>query len=317
MYSGKLALIEKDISEVNESIKRNKTLQLKYPTKDGVKVNYKALMFVHDQLMEKRQYLLNKLEIESLEIVFESDLIQYNLIPAGLIGPFLDRFQKLINYIVRSIMDGKDETGKVSNEIINASLYKVSTFNPGSFKITLISDPSLSEQTTFTKTTAKTALDHVTKLMRCEDNLQLIREEQNVLGLAPILKYKDLIQTIYMNNADITLNDYVDDNQFQSEKITSDMAKKIYDVLSNSENEDPDKKTYEGTLVAVDVDKYEFGFVIAGDPEERIDGKFRKDIKRTVKSHLEDYCEARFERSKKYDELKDEYKYSWELLGFK
>lgn len=315
MYSEKLTLIEENISEVNKSIKRNKILQLKYPTKDGIKVNYNALMYVHDQLMEKREKLLHKLEIEAIEIVFESESIQYSLIPAGFIGSFLDRFQKLINYIVRSIIDGKDASGRVSHEIINASLYKVSSFDSGSFKITLISDPSLSAQTTFTDTTAKNALDKVNELMRCEDNLELIKEQQNILGLAPILKYKDFIQTIYMNKTDVTFNDFTR-KQVQSEKITSDMAKRIFDVLSNSEEEDPDKKTYEGTLVAVDVDKYEFGFVIAGDPEERIDGRFSKDIKRSVKSHLEDYCEAIFERSKKYDELRDEYRYSWELLGF-
>lgn len=315
MYSEKLALIEKDISEVNESIKRNKTLQLKYPTKEGVKVNYNALMFVHDQLMEKRQYILNKLEIESLEVVFESELIQYNLIPAGLIGPFLDRFQKLINYIVRSIMEGSDATGRVSMDVVNASTYKVSSFDPGSFKITLISDPSLSEQTTFTNTTAKQALDKVTDLMKCEDDLRLIRKQQEVLGLAPILKYKDFIQTIYLNQADVTFNDFTS-NQVQSEKISSEMAKRIYDVLNSSEDEEPDKKTYEGTLVAVDVDRYEFGFVIAGDPEERIDGKFDSAIKSTVKSHLDQFTEAKFERSKKFDELKEEYRYSWDLLGF-
>jgi len=315
MYSEKLALIEKDILEVNKSIKRNKYLQLKYPDKDGVKVNYNTLIYVHDQLMEKRENLLHKLEIESIEVVFESDSIKYNLIPVALIGPFLDRFQKLINYVVRSIMEGRDATGRVSMDVINASTYKVSSFDPGSFKITLISDPSLSEQTTFSNTTAKRALDKVTDLMKCEDDLKLIREQQEVLGLAPILKYKDFLQTIYLNKADVTFNDFTS-REVQSEKISSEMAKRIYDVLNNSEDEEPDKKTYEGTLVAVDVDKYEFGFVIAGDPEERIDGKFNSNIKSTVKSHLDQFSEAKFERSKKYDELKDEYRYSWELLCF-
>ncbi|MGB9936765.1 MAG: hypothetical protein ACPK7O_03540 [Methanobacterium sp.] len=309
-----LESIEKEIMDTNKELEYNKTLQLKYPGKNGLKVNQHTLEYVHNQLLTKRENIIKNLELETVEIVLETE---HHSIPSRVLGRFLDSFQEVIIGIVRSIQEGKDATGRPTNKIIDLATYEVTTFSPGSFNVSLLSKASHAEQVTFGQTNAKDAIDQLNNLIECKDNIKLLKEKQDKLGTPAIQRYKNFMYTVYTNKASFTMYDFKDNENIRSAHITTKLAKQIHDIIEKTSEETPDDLSFYGELVAVDVDKYEFGFIIHdGDKEERIDGEFEKGIKKIVKGKLEQLCTPKFKRYKTYNEFSDDFKYTWELVGF-
>ena len=314
MNNKSLKLLEKEIKEVNSELEYNLELQQKYPEKEGIKVNQRTLEYVRNQLMERRDETIKSLKIQ-VELKLEGNEIKNNYVPARILGKIMSSFQATITIIVRYLLEGKDFEGSVTNEIRDKSTFAVSSFGPGSFRVFLVSYDTLSDQTAFGLNPSERALECLNILIGCEDNVQLIKEHQAKFGDNVIERYKNFMYSIYQNKTDVILNNYVK-KDIKREKISTDLAKRVYDAIRKTEDLQPDLKTFDGELIALDMIKLEFGFVIAGDPEERIDGKFRKEIKKAAKNNLEKFCTAKFERQKTYHEIKEDYTYKWELIGF-
>lgn len=309
-----LESIENEIMETNKELKYNRELQLKYPEKEGLKVNQSTLEQVHKHLLKKRENAIKNLELETVEISLKTE---NKLIGARILGRYLDSFQEVVIGIVRSLIDGKDAIGRAPDKIIDEATYEVTTFTPGSFKVSLLSKASHSEQATFGHTVARDAIDQLYLLLACEDNIEQIRGRQEKLGPLAIQKYKNFMRTVYKNKATFTISSFKESETVVSDEITTELAKKIHDVIEKSTEESIESLTFYGELVAVDIDKYEFGFIIHdGDKEDRINGEFNKNMKPLVKSKLEKMCTAIFDRNEVYNEISEDYKYKWELVGF-
>jgi len=305
-------MIEKEIKEVNEELEYNRRLQQKYPDKEGLKVNESTLKYVHNQLLERRERLAQKMKLEEFTITLEGEIIQSNRVPVTLLSRIMDRIQNLIFRIARSKKKGPAAKGEIPLKIKEAAMLDVTTFNPGSFKITLSNHIFSTGNSTLEPTLSKKSFDSLKELINCEDDIKKIQIQWESLGDSVIQEYKSLIRNIYVNKLNVTFQD----NE-NSKRISKELAKNVYDVLKKADTKKPDEMDYIGILRMVDLDKHKFGFTIFdGEKESRIDGKFSEDIKGTIKTHLDKSTKASFLRKRKYIEAKDDYIYTWELIGF-
>ena len=77
MKNKTLSLLESEISEVNKELEYNEKLQLKYPEKEGLKVNHRTMEYVRNQLLNRKdeKNLIQKLKLEEVIITLDGDPI--------------------------------------------------------------------------------------------------------------------------------------------------------------------------------------------------------------------------------------------------
>lgn len=308
MKNKTLALLESEINEVNKELEYNKKLQLKYPEREGLKVNYRTMEYVRNQLLERREKLAQRLKLEECTIILEGDPIQSNRITSTFLTKILSGWQNMIFRIARSKMEGPKTKGEISQEIKEASLFDVSAFSPGSFKIILSSHIYSSGNSTLEPTLGKEAFDSFTELIKCEDDINKIHVQWETLGDSVILEYKSLLGNIYSNKVNVTFQD-----EKTSKTISSELAQNVYNIIQNLDEIEPDTVRCTGILCMIDLDRNRFGFIRSDEEEKRIDGKFSEDMDVNV-NHLGKLTTAKFLRQRKYSRAKDDYKYTWLLV---
>ena len=135
------------------------------------------------------------------------------------------------------------------------------------------------------------------------------------MGIKTIIKYKNLLNTLYKNNSDITFYDKMRPQEFKPITISSPVAKKIYDVISKAE-EIPDKTlTYKGVLKGISFFSFTFEFLI-DESQEKIKGKFNKSLSSDVKNNFDKISIAKFRLASNWNEVTETEIKNWELLEF-
>ncbi len=264
--------------------------------------------YVRNQLLERRENLIQKLKLEEVIITLDGDPIQSHRITSTFLVKILKSWQNMIFRIARSKLEGPNTKGEIKEEIKEDSLFDVSAFSPSSFKIILSSHIYSSGKSTLKPTLGKESFDIFTELIKCGDDVNKIHLQWDNLGDSVILEYKSFLGNIYSNNVNITFQD-----KEKSQIISSELAQNVYNVIKDLDDKEPDNVEYPGILCMVDLDKNRFGFIRSDEGDKRIDGKFDEKMNITVKKHLDKLTNAKFLRERKYSKAKDDYKYTWIL----
>ena len=150
--------------------------------------------------------------------------------------------------------------------------------------------------------------------MNCEDHSEQIKQEIKSLGPRTIIRYKDLLNTIYKTKSNIKFYDSIKPPGFETKIITHDLAKRIIDIIVREEAIPPQEDSFSGTLKGLSLIKYRFQFVI--DSGEIIEGDFDPSLSDAVKNNLDKAAIARFKIRTKQNEMTEELDSDYILLGF-
>jgi len=301
-------MIQKELSYLQELIRENKELILTYPDDYALKLNLKSLMNREENILKELKLVYNRLQMETFDIVLNGGPITGNSIILSFFGKIASIFQEITTSITEFRVGHSKEP--LTQEILEQSSFNFIGVGSGSFRIILsTTQPAIEESLSMN------SLRSFNELLYCGENREKIKEQIEILGIKSIIKYKNLLNTLYKNNSDITFYDKMRPKEFKTVTISSSVAKKIYDVISKEE-EIPDKiYTYKGILKGISLFSFTFEFLI-DESQVKIKGIFNKNLSSDVKNNFDKICNAKFRLASNWNELTDKEEKKWELLEF-
>ncbi|MGB9980223.1 hypothetical protein [Methanobacterium sp.] len=305
------SIIKKELYQVQALIRENEKLK---EFSDEI-----AELDVNSQTLKKKEkYLYKELEISNrilkgkntFDIVIKGKNIEANNISLSFLGELISNFQDFVDSMVHSIEENRpiNKRSSIPQEIKDKSRLDFVGVGSGSVRIVLSS-----HQLTF-EPLMDDYLKCINELIESDDKDE-IKTKIDKYGSKPILKYKNFLNTIYENDADLKLYDQIKPEGFQSKEISSDIAKKVHDIIVYGEIIPKKDYSYNGVLKAIDLISDRFKFLT--DEKETISGTFDKDLEEIVKEKLDIISTAKFRLSKEVHEIEDRYVDKWELIGFK
>ena len=300
-----------ELDTLRELIEENRRLVVENPTEFALELNLISFKNREEALLEELTESYKRLSIDAFDFNIEGDYVENHRISSSVLGKMLICLQDVVDSIAYCRQARQSVVyGPVPQEILSGSRMDLTAACEGSFKVILTSNqPALGESL------AKASLRSFNHLLDCRDNKELIRQEISDLGPRTTNKYKNFLDIIYKTGSQITLYDAIIPEGFETKIITSELAKSIWDVISQEEIVPDEEKTFTGTIKGLSLIKYKFQFVV-DDSESVINGSFDQDLSESVKNMLDKHTVAIFKISAKLHEVTDELNEEYELLGF-
>ena len=304
--------ILKELDRLEELINENRQLAIANPSEFALQLNLMSYENREKTLLEELNESNKRIFIDTFDLDIDGEYVESHRISSSVLGKILLDLQGVVHSIAYSISGGQAAIGgPIPQNILSGSRVDMVAACSGSFKIILTSNqPALGESLT------KTSFRRFNKLLDCEDNKELIREEIRELGPRTIKRYKDLLDTIYKTESQIKLYDVIIPDGFETKVITSELAKRIWDKITNEEAIPDKEESYGGVIKGLSLLGYTFQFLI-DDSGEVIRGSFNPSLKESVKNSLDKHAIALFKISTKQNELTEELDKNYVLLGFK
>ena len=217
-----------------------------------------------------------------------------------------------LNYsLIRSLKEGPDVEGKISQDFKDDFCLNVKAFNTGSFNLILEPKSFSDNQTSINDTWNKKAFDKLFEMFKCgedSDKLNIIHES---VGTYSMVKYRELLKIIHSKELEVTFEEKgIGSSKFI---LGKDNAKNIYNSLKGFDEDNSEEVIKKGVLVAVDSGRFRFGFEFS-DSGERIDGKYDKSLDDLVSSNFKKLCEITLIKTKKLNSRSGESRDKWELI---
>lgn len=302
--------IEEELTSLNDLIRENTQLISLYPDDFALKQNLEILKNRQDVLLSELDEVYRRFKQDAFDISLKGDVVNGANISLYFIGKIMVNLQEIVTSIAQSIREGPTSRGTISKKIREYSRLNLVATGPGSFRIIVTS-----YQPTLVDSLAKSSLARFNDLIECKDNGDLIKREIKELGIRVVSKYGDFLDAIYKNNANVRFYEKIIPENFRPKEISSDLAKRIYDVIVEEESKTDEEVVYRGILKGLSLISYTFEFLIA-DSKKTIKGTFDQSIDFDVKDHLDKVTNARFKLHQHYSKITEEIKKEWELLGF-
>jgi hypothetical protein len=304
--------ILKEMDRLHELIDENRRLIEEHPYEFALQLSLMSFENREKALLEELDKSYKSILIDTFDLDIAGDSVDYHRISSSVLGKILLDLQRVISSIAHSITDKASAiSGPIPYDIIRASRIDTVATCGGSFKIVLTSNqPALGESLT------KTSFRRFNRLLDSEDSKELIRGEIQDLGPRAINRYKELLDTIYKSNSRIKLYDVIKPEGFETKIITSEMAKRIYDKITNEEAIPDREERYSGTIKGLSLLKYTFQFLVDGSADI-ISGNFNPKLSEKVKNSLDKHTVAVFKITTKQNEITEELDKNYHLLGFK
>ena len=305
------SLIQDELSQLAELIRDNMDLIEQYPDRFSLKLHLISLQNRQEELLLELRDSYKRLQMETFDIDINGKNVEKYRISSEVLGNLLIKYQRVITSIAAQPESEAllTKPGPISQTIINNSRLDVAATCPAaSIRVVFSSNkPELAESK------AITALKRFNKLLNCEDHNELIKQEIKTLGPRTIIRYKDLLNTIYKTKSNIKFYDLIKPDGFETKVITTDLAKRIIDIIIREEIIPPLEDSFSGTLKGLSLIKYRFQFVI--DSGEIIAGEFDPSLSEDVKSNLDKSTIARFKIRTKQNEITEELDRDY-IIGF-
>jgi hypothetical protein len=304
------SLIQEELSDVQRLLRKEKELISLYP-------DHTELIFLHETSKQREEHLvkelkivLDRLQLDSFDMVFKGEAVRGNSISLLFLGKFASTFQDTVRLIAQSQNKtiGLEET-ELKKPVKEGYSLDVLATCAGSFRVILSShQPAIDESL------VKISLKRLNRLIDCGDNRNLIKEEIKDLGIKTIIKYKGLLGTLYKNKVDIKLYDKMIPKDFETKEITRELAKSIYEAIEREENVPEQEMTLQGTIKGISLLSNKIEFII-DESGKKIEAKFSKSMEPDVKEGFDKSSVAKFRVSKQWNEIKEEFKEKWVLVG--
>lgn len=304
------SLIKEELSDLAELIRETSQLVSLRPEDFVLQQTLHSLKNREETILNELRETYKRLQMDSFDILIEGDVVRGSSISLSFIGKTLASLQGLVTSIARSMREGPTERGAIPHPILEGSRLNLVATCPGSFRIVASSHiPTIGDSL------AKESLERFNKLLSSEGDKGLIKDEIGYLGPRVILNYKDFLDTVYKNNANLKFYDKMRPEGFTTRQLSSELAKRIYDVIVSEERTPDETITYRGMIKGISLISYTFEF-LTGDGEETIKGTFDRELYSQVKELFDKMCVARFIVTKQICEITEEVKKTWKLSGF-
>jgi len=237
------SIIQEELSDLETLIRKKEKLISKYPDKYSLKVSYQSIKDREEHLLLELKSSYGRHQIDTFDFILDGDVVDKHSISLSFFGDFISYLQDVVASIAQSLIDKPTLKGTISKEILNASRLDLVATTTGSFRFVLSShQPQLGESI------AKKALQQFTNLADCEDDKDKIKNMTENLGIRAIRKYQNFLEVLYKNNANVKMYDKIVPDGFHTKEITSDMAERIYNVISEVAELPAESVTYYGKL---------------------------------------------------------------------
>ncbi|AKB24059.1 hypothetical protein MSMTP_0590 [Methanosarcina sp. MTP4] len=304
------SIIQEELSELNELIVNKEQLVEKYPDKFSLKIGLYSLKEREEYLLKELEKAYERLNIDTFDFVFDGEIVQKHRISLSFFGKFTSALQEVVTSISQSMIDKPTAKGAIPKEICAWSQLDLIATAPGSFRMILAS-----HQPHLENSIQKKAFCCLNELTDCEDDKEAIKAISKEIGIRSMKKYQNLVEIIYKNNATIKMYDKIVPEGFHTKEITSPLAKRIYDAISDVAEMPDETVTYYGKLTGVNVRSFSFEFVIE-DTNEIITGSFGSSLAEEVKRHLDSIATIEFNVSTVFEDIIEEEKKKWTIVNF-
>ncbi len=304
------SIIQEELSDLETLIRKKEKLISKYPDKYSLKVSYQSIKDREEHLLLELKSSYGRHQIDTFDFILDGDVVDKHSISLSFFGDFISYLQDVVASIAQSLIDKPTLKGTISKEILNASRLDLVATTTGSFRFVLSShQPQLGESI------AKKALQQFTNLADCEDDKDKIKNMTENLGIRAIRKYQNFLEVLYKNNANVKMYDKIVPDGFHTKEITSDMAERIYNVISEVAELPAESVTYYGKLTGVNIRSCNFEFVL-DKSNEIIKGTFGDSLSEETKKRLDTNTTVKFNVSTALEDVFNEEKKVWQIVGF-
>jgi len=304
------SIIQEELSDLETLIRKKEKLISKYPDKYSLKVSYQSIKDREEHLLLELKSSYGRHQIDTFDFILDGDVVDKHSISLSFFGDFISYLQDVVASIAQSLIDKPTLKGTISKEILNASRLDLVATTTGSFRFVLSRhQPQLGESI------AKKALQQFTNLADCEDDKDKIKNMTENLGIRAIRKYQNFLEVLYKNNANVKMYDKIVPDGFHTKEITSDMAERIYNVISEVAELPAESVTYYGKLTGVNIRSYNFEFVL-DKSNEIIKGTFGDFLAEETKKRLDTHTTVKFNVSTALEDVFNEEKKVWQIVGF-
>lgn len=302
-------LIKEELDDLKSLIIENQNLLETYSDDVALKLGLDSLKNHEEELIIELKNAYEKKNLDTYDIRLEGEPVKNSKISLLYLGKISTNFQELVTAIVHKDQFGKRARGPIPVSVQKASILDVVATTPGSFRVILAG-----QNPTLIESPVKTALIRLNELMDCEDDREKIRNISQELGVRVIKKYQKLLDTVYKNNSTLTLYDKMRPIDFTSKKLTTENAKKIFDVISDEQSMFQGEFNYKGMFKGISIISNSFEF-FKEENEELIKGKFDPKLTPAIKKILLDQpILAKFSMETRYNDITDTETQEWEFL---
>ncbi|GEM_PF-1085662 len=307
-------LVQEELSQIAELIRDNADLVNQYPDRFSLKLHLISLQNREKELLLELSNSYNRLQIDTFDLDVDGKYVENYRISTEVLGNLLVKFQRIVTSIAVQSESGEPSLsarGPISQLTIeNSRIDVIATCPAASVRVVFSSN-----KPEITESRARIALKRFNRLLACEDRNDLIKQEINELGPRTIKRYKDLLDVIYKSQSDITFYDIIIPEGFETKVITSELAKRIWDKITNEEAVPDREEQYRGVIKGLSLLRDTFQFLI-DDSGEVISGGFDQGLRERVKNSLDRHSVALFKITSKQNELTEEIDKDYVLLGF-
>lgn len=307
------SFIQEELSDLQNLIRENDVLILKYPDKFSLKFRGQKFRGKEQQLLSELRKSLMRYQMDAFDYVLDGDIVDNHRISLLFFGNLMSILQDITSSIAQSLTGKPILKGVILADVQNASRLDLVAIAAGSCRVILSShEPQLNESS------AKTALRRFNDLIECgydKDALKNFMPDQTN-GKHILKNYKKFLKLIYENNANIIMYDANASKNFHPQKITRESAKKIYDTIIEVETVPDMSVEYRGVLKGISLIKNTFEFLVDGS-DEKIDGKFDATLANEVIKYLDVPTTIKFNVATTFKDITYAEKKKWVLLEFK
>ncbi len=304
------SLIQEELFDLQKLLQENEILISKYPEKFSLKLSHQSLKDREESLFLELRTSSSRFQMDIFDYVLDGDIVDNHRISLSFFGDLMSILQDITSSIAQSLTGKTTIKGAIPADVLRASRLDLVAITGGSVRVILSShEPQLNESS------AKTSLRCFNDLIECGDNKTAIKELSSKLGKRVLMKYKDFLEMIYKNNATITMYDKSTSENFRSQKITSELAKKIYNVIIEVEKVPDISVEYRGVLKGISLLSNTFEFLI-DDSHQIINGKFEDTLANEVLERLNIPINIKFKLTTTISDITYEEKKDWVLLEF-
>ena len=307
------AFIQEELSDLQKLIRENEVLISKYPDKFSLKFRHQKFKDKEEQLLFELRNSLMRYQMDAFDYVLDGDIVDNHRVSLSFFGNFISILQDITSSIAQSLTGKPTLKGGITADVQNASRLDLVAIATGSFRVILSShEPQLNESS------AKISLRCFNNLIECGSDKAAIREFTSTVNFEKkvFTDYKKFLRLVYKNNANIIMYDENASENLRPRKITSELAKKIYDSIIEVETVPDISVEYRGVLKGISLIKNTFEFLV-DDSNEIIDGKFEDTLANEVIKRLNIPTIIKFNVTTKYKDITYEEKKEWFLLEFK
>ena len=304
------SIIREELSDLETLIRKKEKLISKYSDKYSLKVAYQSLKDREEHLLLELKGSYGRHQMDTFDFVLGGDVVDKHSISLSFFGKFVSHLQDVVSSISQSLIDKPTVKSTIPKEILDASRLDLVATTVGSFRFILSShQPQLGESI------AKRALQQFTNLTDCEDDKDKIKNMTENLGIRAIRKYQKFLEVLYKNNVNVKMYDKIIPEGFHTKEITSDLAERIYNVISEVAELPAESVTYYGKLTGVNIRSYKFEFVV-DESNEIITGTFGDYLAEETKKRLDTNTTVKFDVSTAFEDVFNEEKKVWQIVGF-